>query len=178
MASILKVDTLQKPDGSTPTAADLGLDVAGSVVQVQRYSDATALYTTATSPTNTSLQASFTPKYSTSKLLIVLTGNMSQYTSGTNGSRGYLDMALNGTRLEGFGSAFGTREETANQSQDNVTGTLVINYLVDADSTSNRTYIARFWSGNSGVQIGFNIPTWGGTNPAIRSTITIYEIAQ
>lgn len=35
MASILKVSQLQKPDGSTPTAADLGIDVAGSVVQHQ-----------------------------------------------------------------------------------------------------------------------------------------------
>jgi hypothetical protein len=41
MASILKVDTLQKPDGSTPTAADLGIDVsagdmpAGTIVQTQ-----------------------------------------------------------------------------------------------------------------------------------------------
>ena len=36
MASILKVDQLQKPDGSTPTAADLGIDVAGSILQVQQ----------------------------------------------------------------------------------------------------------------------------------------------
>jgi hypothetical protein len=32
MASILKVDQLQKPDGSTPTAADLGLNDAGRIV--------------------------------------------------------------------------------------------------------------------------------------------------
>ena len=37
MASILKVDTLQKPDGSTPTAADLGIDVAGSVVATHKF---------------------------------------------------------------------------------------------------------------------------------------------
>ena len=34
MSSIIRVDTLQKPDGSTPTAADLGIDVSGSVIQV------------------------------------------------------------------------------------------------------------------------------------------------
>jgi hypothetical protein len=38
MASILKVDTLQKPDGSTPTAADLGVAYeAGQVVQSKTY---------------------------------------------------------------------------------------------------------------------------------------------
>lgn len=35
MASILKVSQLQKPDGSTPTAADLGLDIAGNVLQMK-----------------------------------------------------------------------------------------------------------------------------------------------
>jgi hypothetical protein len=41
MSSIIRVDTLQKPDGSTPTAADLGIDVsagdlpAGTIVQTQ-----------------------------------------------------------------------------------------------------------------------------------------------
>lgn len=34
MASILKVDQIQTPSGTAPTAADLGLDVAGSVIQV------------------------------------------------------------------------------------------------------------------------------------------------
>jgi len=35
MASILKVDQLQKPDGSTPTAADLGIDDAGRIINYE-----------------------------------------------------------------------------------------------------------------------------------------------
>jgi len=35
MASILKCNAIQLPDGSTPTAADLGIDVAGTVIAVK-----------------------------------------------------------------------------------------------------------------------------------------------
>ena len=35
MTSILKVDTIQTAAGGTPTAADLGLNVSGSIVQTQ-----------------------------------------------------------------------------------------------------------------------------------------------
>ena len=34
MTSILKVDTLQKANGATPTAADLGINTTGNVLQV------------------------------------------------------------------------------------------------------------------------------------------------
>lgn len=71
MASILKVDTLQKPDGSTPTAADLGIDVAGSVVQTQQFT-----YTGTTSWTGTNyvpiLNGTVTPKHPDSKFLITI----------------------------------------------------------------------------------------------------------
>ena len=34
MTSIIKVDTLQKANGATPTAADLGINTTGTVLQV------------------------------------------------------------------------------------------------------------------------------------------------
>ena len=73
MASILKVDTLQKPDGSTPTAADLGIDVAGSVVQVYEHSftETTMITTTALSDV-TGSSFSFTPKYPDSKVIVTM----------------------------------------------------------------------------------------------------------
>ena len=36
MSSILKVDTIQNTAGAAPTATDLGLNTAGSVLQVQQ----------------------------------------------------------------------------------------------------------------------------------------------
>ena len=70
MASILKVDTLQKPDGSTPTAADLGIDVAGSVVQVVTSSNTTPVSNTSNDFIATGWNFSITPKHSTSKVKV------------------------------------------------------------------------------------------------------------
>jgi hypothetical protein len=72
MASILKVDTLQKPDGSTPTAADLGIDVAGSVklLATLRTSDYN-IYSTAVSDTFTTHKSiTVTPSNPDSQLVI------------------------------------------------------------------------------------------------------------
>ena len=41
MTSIIKVDTLQKANGATPTAADLGINVTGTVLQVVEGSSST-----------------------------------------------------------------------------------------------------------------------------------------
>ena len=78
MASILKVSQLQKPDGSTPTAADLGIDVAGSVVQVVQNLQAGDISISSSavndpnsaSWTSTGISASITPKYADSKILV------------------------------------------------------------------------------------------------------------
>ena len=81
MASTLKIDTIQLPDGSTPTAADLGIDVAGTVVQVV-HSD--IMPSTAGSSTNilTLGSVSFTPKYANSVIhLSVLGGKMNHNTA-------------------------------------------------------------------------------------------------
>ena len=41
MASIIKVDTIQTAAGGTPTAADLGLNTSGTVLQVVQHTDDT-----------------------------------------------------------------------------------------------------------------------------------------
>jgi hypothetical protein len=72
MTSIIKVDQIQTAAGGTPTAADLGLNVTGSVLQVQRHS-----FTNQTSIGSTSYVSvsgssfTFTPKASSSTLIIV-----------------------------------------------------------------------------------------------------------
>ena len=80
MASIIKVDTIQKPDGTAPTAADLGVDVTsadmpeGSVIQVVSKVITTSESTTSSSWTNSSLFIDITPKFNNSKILV--TGNV------------------------------------------------------------------------------------------------------
>jgi hypothetical protein len=72
MTSIIKVDTLQKANGATPTAADLGINTTGTVLQVVSGSTNSE---TANSSTNTytdmGLSLSITPTSSTSKILVI-----------------------------------------------------------------------------------------------------------
>lgn len=68
MSSIIKVDQIQLANGSTPTAADLGLNVSGSVLQVVTYTWASQFtYSGQTKVSVNTLQ--ITPKSSTSKII-------------------------------------------------------------------------------------------------------------
>jgi len=71
MTSILKVDTIQKPDGTAPSASELGIDVAGSVVQTKTVTNNTLQSTTSTGVYLKGVEATFTPKYQDSKLIIM-----------------------------------------------------------------------------------------------------------
>ena len=70
MSSILKVDTIQTAAGGTPTAADLGLNVSGSVLQVVQVRYTTASTLAVNAFTDTGLSASITPSSATSKILV------------------------------------------------------------------------------------------------------------
>jgi hypothetical protein len=64
----LKVDTIQTAAGGVPTASDLGINVAGSVVQVVQQTYTTVISATAV---ETALwSTSITPKFANSKILI------------------------------------------------------------------------------------------------------------
>lgn len=72
MSSIIKVDQIQLANGSTPTAADLGLNTTGSVVQVVRGSS-TTFTSLSTSGTwvDASCSATITPTSSSNKILVI-----------------------------------------------------------------------------------------------------------
>lgn len=70
MTSILKVSTIQNTAGGAPTAADLGLNVAGSVVQ-HAFSNTVANTSMSGSSYVTAVQVVFTPKYNNSSLYIL-----------------------------------------------------------------------------------------------------------
>ena len=71
MASIIKVDQIQTAAGGTPTAADLGLNVTGAVLQVVKGTATTQTNITASSFADTGLSASITPSSTSSKILIL-----------------------------------------------------------------------------------------------------------
>lgn len=83
MTSIIKVDQIQNAAGGVPTAADLGLNVSGSVLQVQNTSTAVSGATSSTTPVDL-LTISFTPVASNSKLLILATHRWQENTNLTN----------------------------------------------------------------------------------------------
>ena len=73
MTSILKVSTIQNTAGGAPTAADLGLNVTGSVLQVVRTGWSSYITTSSTSLVNTGKSVTITPTSVNSKVLILLT---------------------------------------------------------------------------------------------------------
>jgi len=74
MTSILKVDNIQKANGSTPKANDLGINTTGTVLQVLQTSTTTAASIAQDAFTTTGFTLTITPSKATSKVL--LTGNL------------------------------------------------------------------------------------------------------
>jgi hypothetical protein len=68
MTSIIKVDTLQKANGATPTAADLGINVAGNVIHTEMFTNAQDQDVQTNSWTQV-WTFSYTPKLTNSKLI-------------------------------------------------------------------------------------------------------------
>ena len=88
MTSIIKVDTLQKANGATPTAADLGINTTGTVLQVVENAFTSNNVTSSTAYVASDITATITPTSSSSKILIVIStggdtndaGRIIQYT--------------------------------------------------------------------------------------------------
>ena len=72
MASIIKVDTIQTAAGGTPTAADLGLNTTGTVLQVINATTSTETTETSGSWVDTTLTATITPTSTSSKILVTV----------------------------------------------------------------------------------------------------------
>lgn len=82
MTSTLKVDQIQMTDGTAPTAADLGLNVSGNILQVQKgvLRTTSDQSTTSSSYVTTGLQVNITPTSTSSKILV--TSMSSGFVSG------------------------------------------------------------------------------------------------
>jgi len=70
MTSIIKVDQIQNAAGGTPTAADLGLNVSGSVLQVKQVTGTNTAVSTSVNWTSVAATCSITPSSTSSKILI------------------------------------------------------------------------------------------------------------
>ena len=190
MTSIIKVDQIQTAAGGVPTAADLGLNVSGSVVQIHTayftQTDSLA-YSTATRTLINLLQTSFTPKYATSKLIVEIRicGEFSNAGAVYN-SMFYVarngtpvgEAAQSGSRLMGIAppalSYEGTDGATTMES-------MYLSFVDTADNTSARTYQLGLNNGsNTAGSLAIN-RTWANSdnngNENGTSLIKITEVA-
>jgi hypothetical protein len=135
---------------------------AGQVLQVVSVSNATSQSTTNTSFTNTSLAASITPKFTTSKILIIV--NFAGYDSGGAGVNWYATIQRGSTNLGSTTYGFGT----IYQATSGIQGAFGINYLDSPATTSSTTYSFAYAKGSGTAYLNFNGET---------STITVMEIA-
>ena len=181
MASIIKVDTIQTAAGGTPTAADLGINTSGTVLQVvQSVRSGTPYTSTATSWTDIpDLSVSITPTSSSSKFLVSWT-----FYVGTDGGRP--DILFKAVR-----------DTTDIYVGDNTGGTLYISHQVSntgnsfmdfqqwaqtgqyLDTPNKSTAITykiqgRNWSSSSNWKIGAR---WTNNSFQQPAQITVMEIA-
>ena len=137
----------------------------GSVLQVVQGSTTTQTTSSSTTYTAASgVTATITPKFSTSKILVLVSSTVS---SGGGGQYIYTAIAKNGTvTFEGSASY-------AVGSGTNIWCPCIMSYLDSPATTSATTYAMYFRQANGGlsgnVQVG-----WGNT---INSTVTLMEIA-
>jgi hypothetical protein len=133
---------------------------AGQVLQVVTGTYGSQVSTTSTTFTSTPLNASITPKFATSKILIIYSGSIYINSSGNTA---FQTIYRNSTNI---GGANGFCEINAGGSWFSTSA----NYLDSPATTSSTTYTVYFRTTNSG-----NATFFGGDS--LTNTITLLEIA-
>lgn len=176
MPGVLRTNTIQKINGSAPTLNDLSISHAGSVLQTVTGSTATQATATETNyatPIDTGLAATITPKFSSSKILIIIHASIGGSAAGIGVNlslkRGGSLMAANSTVP---GDEAGLLAYALARA-DGVNETFGCN-LLDSPGTTSSTEYRLFFTryGGSGTAY-FN---W--SNEKDVSSITLMEIKQ
>jgi hypothetical protein len=157
MTSIIKVDTLQKANGATPTAADLGINTSGNVLQVVEGEYNTQTDISSQSYTDSGLSVTITPKFSSSKVYVIT--NLHTFINGV----GIIGVKI----LRGSTSILET--QGASGYQDNSSDVVSMTKLDSPSTTSATTYKVQV--NHNAAQGLLRINQLGG------SRITVIEIA-
>jgi hypothetical protein len=140
---------------------------AGSVIQVVNATYATQSTTTGTSAVDTGLTATITPKFSTSKILVLMMNNgRTQNTAGTYSSS-YFDMVRGSTLLQ----EIRFQNTTSYSGEITLVSNINMQYLDSPATTSATTYKMQMYSNAVGIT------TYSCINGNVAS-ITLLEIAQ
>ena len=193
MTSILKVDQIQNTAGNTPTAADLGLNVTGSVLQVVSFTlrnYAAASGTSASQLADLGLKVSITPKSSSSKFFIMINVGVGSTTSGnTWGGVLTRDNIVIGGGDSWSGSTFSGLlfrgpDRTGNSGTDPNHGAGASGSYLDTTSGTKGVaieYACKFVGENGAVHINHVEGLYNGSSFPVEaytaSTITVQEIA-
>ena len=173
MTGILKVDTIQKNNGATPTAKDLGINVSGTVLQVVNGYMSTQLEGAFSSATDC-FSVSITPTYANSKILVMV--NMVGCLSRANGTYGRIWVARGASRT------------TLNYFADYVGGPTLSNtevypstsFFDTPNTTSSITYYVMAVRSAGSSSLAINHYNGGSaTDPTLysHSRMTLMEIA-
>ena len=151
MASIIKVDQIQTAAGGTPTAADLGINTTGTVLQVVQTTTEAGLATTSTSFTSSGVSLNITPSSTSSKILVMLNGG-GIYMGTSAGSTMHTTVYRGGTNIGN--SNYGlSRHSTPGGSW--VLSPLSIVYLDSPNTTSELTYTP-YYRSVTGSEVQFS----------------------
>lgn len=159
MSSILKVDALQKSDGTD------GVHIAGHVIQVQHHTSSTVVTYSGGSFQSFNMSYTFTPKYATSNIWLCATIAGEHYNYSDLGIT--YGIYVNGSQV--YTSQY-TDYHSADSSQ-NISQHMLQYYDTGFGSTSPRTYAILFAPSNAAGTARVN-------NYGAPSRMTLMEIAQ
>ncbi len=167
MSSILKVDTIQTSSGSTPTVADLGINVTGNVLQVKHHTiDPGSQSTSSTSLVDNGLNITITPKAASSSFLIMMCMNEC-YVPSSNNAIGFA------IHRDGYGTVSGDSDNATIGYISGATNSY-FNYNLHCydspNTTSAITYKGKIKSRYTNTTINWN----GDNTPTF---LTVLEIA-
>lgn len=159
------MSTLKVKGISAPTGYDLAMP-AGATLQVVQSVHTTYVNSTSSSFADTGLTATITPKFSSSKIMVMVNAHgLSQ-----NGGSAKPELALHG---RGSILAYALRPAYSNATF--VTGSCSINYLDSPNSTSACLYKLQMRTRGGGDSMRYNDYHTGSERSS--STITLMEVA-
>lgn len=161
--------TLTLPS-STGTLLSTANPQSGGVIQVVSANTATTVSTTSTTLADTTLTATITPKFSTSKILVVIDHCGCRVQPSGVANRGAIVLLRNSTQILSLDTLIGFTATTNN----NAIGSVSCNYLDSPATTSATTYKTQFALDSGGGT--FYVQNTGSTGNST-STITLMEIA-
>ena len=170
--------TLQEPAVAGTTVLNLpavsgtiittGSPQSGSVLQVVNVTDATERSSSSSTFADTGLTATITPKFATSKILVLVSQNGCG--KQTNNTYIFLRLLRDSTTISNLERSGGYD----NSANPNFFGSISTCYLDSPATTSSITYKTQYASGNNNAAVYVGAATGGVIS---MSTITLMEIA-